>query len=412
MSKSVRVISSVLVVLATMWLVGCGHYVCRVTLGNSTCTPGTTTTSNNAAYVFSVNTLGQIDSYTLDSTANTLAATANYTAPTAAANSGGVGMVIAQGKYLYAGFGSTGQIYGYTIDATTGSLTEIGITSAPFLGFVGAGVSQAEMITNPAGTLLFAADTLQSQIYVFQIGTGGVLTLAPGSPVTIPLGFQPMNLATDGLGNYLYAVDGTFSTHTGSQVAAYAINNTSGSLGQLTAVTGSPFAYPMWQLKGDPTGQFMIGTSGKTVFYDLVDDTNLYVFSIAQSGAAAPGALNLVTTSPTTSSPYSIAMQSNSGGTLVYSFSFNDTATAFNAIEGYSLSSTGTLTAAGTFTGTANGSWGQFDPSGKYLFTYSSPSGASAQVGVLNVGSGGALTQPVTPVNLANPGFWAVADAQ
>jgi len=32
-------------------------------------------------------------------------------------------------------------------------------------------------------------------------------------------------------------------------------------------------------------------------------------------------------------------------------------------------------------------------------------------LGVLDVGSGGILTQPISPVTLANEGFWVVTDA-
>ena len=142
------------------------------------------------------------------------------------------------------------------------------------------------------------------------------------------------------------------------------------------------------------------------------------MFSIAQSGASA-GAITPVSGSPfpTAFSPFSIAVQSNTGGDLLYSFSLNDTATGFNAAEGYTISSAGALTAdtGSPFSGLTNGSWGQFDQSGAFLFDYGSFLDISTntvvtQLSPFDVGTGGALTQPITTLTLATPGFWAVTD--
>ncbi len=432
MTMRVRMVLLLTVALAMMGLASCDHYICTsgATFGSSSCTAtgsglggSGTGGSATAAFAFAVDTAGNtIDGYTLNTTANTLAATTGYTAPAVPPNNGGVGMVVAQAQYLYVGFGNIGEIYGWTIDSS-GFLTAINGSpfSAPFLANFGIGVGQANMITNPAGTMLFISDTLQSEIYVFTIGSGGVLTLASGSPAVLPSGFQPMNLAVDGSGKYLYAINGDFSTHTGSEIAAFSI----GSGGTLTPVVGSPFVgsnYFMWQLAGEPTGKYLIGTTGNSAApgYSGVDDDHLYVFSITQSGADA-GAIAPVTGSPflTTFSPFSIAVQSNAGGNLVYSFSFNDSATAFNGVEGYEITSTGTLSAVqgSPFTGVAEGSWGQFDQSGANLLVYASyvPEGTGTvvtQLGPDAVGSGGLLTQPISTLTLATPGFWVVTDPQ
>jgi hypothetical protein len=266
--------------------------------------------------------------------------------------------------------------------------------------------------------MLFISDANFNKIYVFSIGTGGVLTAAPGSPFAVP--FPPMNLSTDGLGKYLYATDGDYTTHTGSEIAAFVI----GTGGALTPVQGSPFIgskYAMWQVSGEPTGQFMIGTSGKTAYYSGADDPNLYVFSIMPSGSN-PGALTPVTGSPfaTVYSPFNIAVQKNTGGASLYSFSFNDTITGFNPIEGYQINATtGALTpdVGSPFSGVSSGSEGAFDQSGAYLFVYSSYLDLSTdvvvtQLAAMDSGAGGALTQPVSTLPLPTPGFWAVTDPQ
>lgn len=432
-----RALLSLLVVMATMFLANCGgHYFCDVTFSGGCTSSGGGLGSTGGgtggggggstptAFVFAIDQLGTIDSYTLSESAGTFAASSNYTAPTVPANDGGVGMAVAQSQFLYAGFGSAGQLYGWSI-SSSGALTAISGSpySAAFLGEVGLGASQAEMITDPTGSYLFFADSLQGQIYVYTIGSGGVLTLVTGSPFALPTGFQPMNMATDGLGKYLYAVNGNFDTHTGTEIAAFVIG-TGTSAGVLTAVTGSPFTYPMWLVKGEPSGQFLVGTTGNCAAtgtgFSGVDDDHLYVFSITQSGTSA-GAIAPVSNSPfsTVYSPYAIAVQSNASGNLIYSFSVNDTATGFNPTEGYSISDTGTLTADANspFSNLGEGTWGQFDQSGAVLMDWSSfiDEGTGAQVTQmvpLEVGVGGVLTQPIPTLVFPNEGFWTVTDPQ
>ncbi len=402
-----------------MWLVGCGHYICHSTFGNATCTPSGGGISQGggggntaAAYVFAVDTsVGTVDGYTLNTTANTISPTAAYTAPTIPKDMG-AGMVVAQGIYLYAAFQTTNQIFGWTI-SNSGSLTAVSGSpyTAPFLTSLNLGaVGQQNMITNPAGTLLFFSDPVQKTIYVYQIGSGGALTPVSGSPFVAPFG--PLNMTTDGQGRFLYATDGFYGNHTGSQVAAFAI----GSSGSLTPVAGSPFPYKMWQVQGEPSGLYLIGTSGNSVPSSGVDDDHLYVFSINQT----TGAISPVAGSPfaTVFSPFSIAVQPNSGGNLVYSFGINDTDTGYNPIEGYQISATTgalTLVTGSPFSGLANGYWAQFDQSGALLFDYSTIIDQSSNtevttLGALNVASGGALTQPTSPLTLTTGGYWVVTD--
>jgi hypothetical protein len=186
-------------------------------------------------------------------------------------------------------------------------------------------------------------------------------------------------------------------------------------------VAGSPFttaSYDMWEVQGEPTGKYLVGTSGKNLDLNGTDDDHLYVFSITQSGASA-GAITPVSGSPflTTYSPYNIAVQSNSSGNLVYSFSINDTLTGFNSIEGYEIGTGGALTAVtgSPFSDVALGSWGQFDQSGQFLFVYSAVDNSGTytySLGPLDVASGGALTQPIGTTTLSTVGFWAVTDPQ
>jgi hypothetical protein len=452
MRNGLRALSGLLALLAMWLMAGCsGTSVCpTVGFGTSTaCTTGGSgggsfgggggsgggggggSSTTPTTFAYTVDEGGTIDGYVFSNSGGTFAAisSSTYTAPTIPANGGGVGMVVAQQQYLYAALADDNEIYGYTI-GTNGALTAMSSSpfSAPYLSNYVSGVGQANMITNPLGTLLFVSDELGESIYVYTIGTGGILTEVSGSPFACPPGFIPMNLTTDGLGKYLYAVNGDYAAHQGSAIAAFSIG-TSTNLGVLTAVTGSPFTgtgFNMWQLRGEPTGQFLIGTTGSTAAspYNGTDDENLYVFSIAQSSSSTPGAITTLSGSPFTTefSPFSIAVQSNTDGNLVYSFSVSD-AGALNPIEGYTISSAGALAAdSGSPFNVANtnytweGTWGQFDQSGGYLFVYLSYYNSSdqlqAQLAPLAVAADGTLTEPADPVGLVTPGFWVVTDPQ
>lgn len=418
MTIKFRVLLILMVGLATLWMSGCNHYTCGLTFGASTCgtsspsgistTSGTGTTT---AFVYAVDTAGTIDSYSLNNTAVTFGATASYTPPTVPANDQGTGMVVAQSQFLYAGFATTGQLFGWAVDGSTGALASV--TGSPYTTSFMAAVPRNThaMITNPAGTLLFISDAGASEIWTYQIGSGGSLTEVTGSPFSTGSLGEPGGLTTDGLGKYLYATQNS-SNNTGQEVAAFSIATS----GALTPVVGSPFGFPMGQVQGEASGQFLIGTTGNSAAISGVDEDLLFVFAITQTGSNA-GALTQLSTTTTQYSPFAIAVQPNSGGNLVYSFGLNDDRTGFNPPEGFELSSSGTLTAvAGSpFTNATIGDWGQFDQSGENLFLLgavldTSTNTVTDNLGALAVASGGALTEPTTGITFATPGYWSVTD--
>ncbi len=410
MTMRVRTILALIAGLAMMGLAGCDHYNCGsgLNFGGSNCTSsssglsggsGSTTTSGPSAYVFAGDEAGTIDGFTFSSSAGTFAATTNYTGPATPSNIPTAAMAVAQGLYLYAVYYEAGEIFGWSI-GSDGTLTAI--AGSPFLAsyllnsaFPG---GTQRMITNPAGTLLFVEDLGGQAIYSYQIGAGGVLTAAnSGTPQIVPL--LPENMATDGLGKYLYV---TLIPSGIPEIGAYAISST----GSLTAVPGSPFSYPIYTIAGEPSGKYLLGSTNNAT------TPALYVFGIQQTGANA-GAVAQVTGSPfsTTNEPNSMAVQPNTGGDLVYSFSMDSTGVP-GPVEGYQLNATnGALTAlsGSPFTAVASGTLGQFDQSGTLLSVYS-VSGGTAQLAILAVGSGGSLTQPVSPLNLANLGPWVLTD--
>ena len=417
-----RVRLGLMMLLATVMLslASCGHYNCATSL-LSTCSTTTTTppppTGSANAFAFAVDQTGLINGYTLNTTAGTLAATPSFIAPAIPAGDPGVGMVVAQKQFVYAVFEAENKLYGWSIDATTGALALLNgfpltlTVNAPIVTY-----NEYNVATSPAGTLLFISDTANSRIFVYQVAATGTLTAVTNSPFTTGL-VQPGNLTTDGLGRYLY-VTALSSNHQGSGVLGYSIG-TGTNVGVLTLLTGSPFNFPMWQLQGDPSGTFLIGTTGSTLHFSGADDNHLYVFNILASGTT-PGAISEVAGSPFTTqfSPFNIAVSpAPASGSIefLYSFSVNDGDTAYNAIEGYQLdTTTGALSAitGSPFTTLATGHWGQFDQSGTLLFVYSDVLGgaASTQLAPLAVSSTGLLTQPVPSLTLATAGYWVVTD--
>ena len=429
MNLKIRVVSALLTAALLLLLAGCGGgYTCKVTFGSSTCNSSGSGISTGGgtgggggggggsatAFAYVIDQNGTLDGYELNTTAATFAAISGYTAPVIPTTDPGAGVVVAQQQFLYAVFPVAEQIFGWSIDASTGALTAVSGSpySASFLGFVGiSGFNQLSVITNPTGTLLFIADPGNGEIWDYQIGSAGALTLVAGSPFAAAPSSPPWNMTTDGLGKYLYTTD-VDGTHEGLSIAAYTI----GSSGTLTPVTGSPFPFPMWAVQGEPSGNYLIGTSGQTIAAGAgTDDKNLYVFNIQQSGATA-GAISTAANSPfaTINAPFNLAVQPNSAnGEFVYSFSVNDTGLTYNQVEGYGINTTtGALTAisGSPFSGVTPSLWGQFDQSGGYLFLYGDASG-NVQLAVTTVApSTGVLTETLSPTTLPTTGYWAVTD--
>jgi len=404
MTIRVRTILLLTVALATMGLASCDHYTCGATFGNATCTPGGTTGGGNAtAYVFVSNSsaTGTIDGYTLDAGAGTFLVSSPYVGPLTT-TAPIIGMVVAQNKFLYAVY-STG-IYGYTV-ASAGDLETIQGLPVPLSLTVPAQTNwnQYVVTTNPAGTLLFISDYGTDQIYAYTIGSTGALNVVQGSP--FGLLFKPGNIAMDGSGKYLYVADYS-DIHAGTGVAGFSV---SGS-GQLTAIPGFQ-SYPMFQMQGDPSGQYLIAITGDNFSLSGLEDTHTYVYTISATGTISPAGGSPFST---VYSPFDIAVQpvAAPGGPFIYSFSVNAGYTGDNDVEGYqlTLSPLGFSAVSGSPFGSSSlvgqAAWGGFDPSGDYLFFYS-----EQNMTAYSVSSTGTLTQ-IGPIPLTTGGYWAAVDVQ
>jgi len=393
MRMKVRALLSSVIVLATMSLVGCGHYTCGATFGNSSCTAtggglGTGGNGTAVAFDFFLDT-GSIDGAMLDTSGN-FTLINNFVSQGVPLSGAFGGMIVVQKQWLYVT--NSTQIGAYSINGTTGALTAI--AGSPFLY---AGTEAYSTTTDPAGKFLFLTGANNAQVWVFAINqTSGALTTVGAFSTGTNFAAYP---TTDGKGNFLYVTEGNL----GSEVAAFTINSTTGSL---TPVAGSPFSISIATLQGEPTGQFLLGVTGNGANNGFTPDDHVYVYSINQS----TGALTQVG-SPfaTTFTPATLAVHPS--GKFVYTF--NQTVIGTSPMEGFQFnSSTGQVTPlAGSISpfNALTAPAGTFDQSGAYLFMHPGTSLSVASVDTTT----GALTGIGAPITGAgNPvaQSWAATD--
>jgi DNA-binding beta-propeller fold protein YncE len=391
-----------IVALAVMGLASCDHYSCKVTFGNSTCGSGGGGLSqgggggNNTALAFGYyvsNT--QVGSFELGPQA-TLLLTPNFVDPNLPTNPHSA-MAIAQEQYLYLPYG-TGQLFAWSIDGGSGALKELSWSplSAPYL----AGLAQSSqpltpIITDPSGNFLYIADTTDSLIYAFSIDSStGLLT--PVGPGSFASPVPPWNLATDGLGKFLYVSQGN-PVGEGQAMAVFTINPGTGALS-----AGTSMAFDMWQVQGELTGQFMIGVDGHTGLQGdgIAADNNLYVFPIG-----ANGVLQTPTAVPTTNAPVAVIVHPN--GKFVYDLSLVQASGFDGPLEGFSLNA-GDITSLGApFSSLTTIPYGGFfDQSASYMFVHSSNT-----VGVLSIdGTTGIPTETAPTLGVGSDDPYAITD--
>lgn len=210
MEMRFRALLTSIVVLATISLVGCGHYTCGVTFGSSTCTPssggpsssgggGTQTAAPVAFVYFADDNNGKIGGAGFDALGN-FDALSNFTAPTFPPGIDG-GMVIAQKKWLYMPVSNL-LILGFSIDGTSGTLTAL-----PGSPFVNPTANAFSITSDPKGQFLFISGDTTQQVSAFAINqTDGTLTYTG----TYAVGVNSWDATTDGQGRFLYVAEGVF----------------------------------------------------------------------------------------------------------------------------------------------------------------------------------------------------------
>jgi 6-phosphogluconolactonase (cycloisomerase 2 family) len=361
--------------VAVLFLAGCGKGGCNqptlttTATGSSSAGVATNSTCGGgsgggpvAAYAFYLGSGVQTADF---STNGTFTALTNITAP-ALAGTAIDDMTTVSGKYLYLPFGDVNSVVqGLAINHTTGALTPI--PGSPFALTAGATADTA--VADPQGRFLFAGAEGTGSISVFQIGSNGALTQAPGSPFTDPVKlFSADSIAVDGLGKFLYAGQLDFST----PLDGFTIDQTTGAL---TEITGAPFNLGVAQLHADSSGKFLLGVQEIQDFNGAATDQHIYVFSIdPTTGVPTP-----VVGSPfaTTSAPFDFVISPN--GKFVYVTGNDPVALTISPIEGYQLdSTTGALTplANSPFTALPAATQCKFDQSGGLMFCATNSQGA------------------------------------
>ena len=410
MTMRVRMVLMLMVGLAMMGLASCDHFNCSsgATFGASTCTPGTTGTGSKAEFVYFAGGAQELALAGLNvNNSGTFEEVSSFVSPTL--TSGAVGMVVVNTKYLYVATGSN-TVDGFLIDGTTGALTAV--SGNPF--GVGSLTTINSLAADPTGRFLFVGGLGGVSVFTVNASTGG-LVLTTGSPFPTPGGAVPAQMATDGLGKYLYGVE----SFPGTEVLAFSYDQSSGAL---TAVPGSPFVsagttnFNMAEIAGESSGKYMVGITEEVGQNGGVPDNHIYVFGISQTTGSL-GALTPVAGSPfaTTNPPIFMAVSPN--GAFVYTF--NETISGSNgsidAMEGYKLSGLPSNLPALTtspFTG-LDATIGRFDQSGEFLFAQAT--------GASNIGetfpytadpTTGALTSTLPTSVSAAATLYVVTDAQ
>jgi 6-phosphogluconolactonase (cycloisomerase 2 family) len=396
MAMKFRLLLSFVLVLSTMWTIGCGHYTCGTTFGNATCTPsgggisggggGGNTISQTAFVYFMDDTSAEMALEGLNvANSQTFAPIPTFVSPTFPVNTLGAngGIAIVNKNFLYLPF-ANGSLYGFSIDAATGALSPV---PNPVLTLSGSGETIA---ADPNGAVLFVGVPTGISTFTVNANDGSLTPIG-----TTTTGSTPSQIATDGLGKYVYAL-------TGTTITAFAYT----SSGVLTPVTNSPFPISMAQIAGEASGKFLFGITAENGGGSGAIDNHIYVFSIASGG----GLTTFGSPVPTLSSPVYLAVSPN--GKFVYTFDQTSdiVSTVNDPMEGFAFS-TGTLTELGTspFAG-LDASVGKFDQSGQYIFAIADvPNSSLAGEYAYAVDASGAVTSNLPHAGAVNAGY-AVTD--
>jgi 6-phosphogluconolactonase (cycloisomerase 2 family) len=264
----------------------------------------------------------------------------------------GFGFCLSCGKtandFVYAAIPTSNQIAIYREDPNSGFLTQLDDTP------IAAGPAVQALALHPSKKFLYAANSGESDISLFNIATDGTLTEQPPR-TTVSNGTEattPMMLAISPNGSYLFV--GNAGTAFPS-VSVFSINSTNGVL---TQISGSPFPIGISPLNMAlaPNGNVLYVTGAGSPGY--IEAWNV---------SASTGALSFLQLVQPGVSPYGIAISPN--GSYLYTATTGD-----DSIEQYSIGSGGMLTEITSAIGGLNSPLALLvDNSNSYLYVTSSP---------------------------------------
>lgn len=216
--------------------------------------------------------------------------------------------------------GSNNSVAAYTIG--TG-----GVLSPAPGGSSATGLLPLAVIADPLGKFVFVGNADGNSVSVFVLDhNNGALAPVSGSPFdTTSCGAGLSSLTTDSLGRFLYGASGV-------SVCAFSIDAT---IGALAPVTGSPFAAgtsPVW-VAAEPSGKFLYVVNENS--------NNVSGFSINQS----TGALTPLTKSPFAAGKTPVSMTVDPSGKFAYVVNQGSNNVTMYALD----TSTGALIAGRTY---------------------------------------------------------------
>jgi 6-phosphogluconolactonase len=305
--------------------------------------PNSVTAHPSGRYVYVVNRASNnVSAYAINAGSGDLAAIAGSPYPTSGTSPRFVA-IDPLGRYAYVTNFGSGSIAIFSIDAATGVFTAV--AGSPFA----TGTSVFFITVDPSGKFLYVANVnmaLGSTISAFTINPGtGLLTAVAGSPFAT--GSNPLSLAIDPSGRFLYvATYGPLNYGSGG-VSAYAIDATSGALTPIT---------PFFRLSslfsaGTGTNSVIVDPSGKYVYVanELSNDISMFTID------AGSGALTAMTGSPfptTGTGPHSIAVDPSGKFAYVVNETSNDISVhPINATTGALMAAVGSPMPNGPGTG-------------------------------------------------------------
>lgn len=276
-------------------------------------------------------------------------------------------------RYVYAALPTASEIAAFREDPNSGTLTVL--SGSP----ITAGPAVHSLIIHPSKKFLYAANSFENDISLYQISTTGTLTEVTRAVA----GTTPTMIVMDKAGQFLY------SSNVGSgNISSFLIDASSGAL---TAVTGSPFPIGTAALNMQlaPNGNVLYVTSSGTPGTIEVCTFNAGILNSVQ-----------VTQQGVGTNPYGIAI--DPGGTHLYLANSGPD----NTISEYSINSDGSLTFLATIGGSnlTGPTALLIDNSGKYLFAANTAASNLAAFSITNGSLSLLSTNDVVPTNAA-PSF-------
>jgi hypothetical protein len=192
-----------------------------------------------------------LSSYRINRSSGALSLSSSTTMP---AQSSFAPAVNYTGAYLYVTSvpesSSTEEISVYSVNASDGALSPV--TGSPY-SIPG---TAEQYYSNPTSTWKYlyqpqTYDTVQQQLWAYEIGSDGALTMVPGSPV--PEGQNPLsNPLADWLTRYIWT---TGAPSTGNVIYTSPIDGSTGAVGAATSVNVGSFDYA--DLTEDHSGEYL-----------------------------------------------------------------------------------------------------------------------------------------------------------